>query len=111
MLVLAPIVCMVSAVGISHTYSTFFNIIVVENKREKEGETTEELSKKKQRKQKKSEPSPVPKFIAVMIVAGLTLFLILYVRHCTHVTSEAYSSPSIVLHVHGTHGRIVFDDF
>lgn len=46
-----------------------------------------------------------------MIVAGLTLFLVLYVRHCTHVTSEAYSSPSIVLHVHGTHGRIVFDDF
>lgn len=110
MLVLAPIVCMVSAVGISHTYSTFFNIIVVENKREREGES-EELSKKKQRKQKKSEPSPVPKFVAVIINAGLTLFLVLYVRHCTHVTSEAYSSPSIVLHVRGAHGRIVFDDF
>jgi len=108
MLVLGPIVCMVSAVAISRTYDTFFKIIVNQNK---EHEEYENLSKKKQRKAKKVEPPPLPKFIAVSIVTGLTLFLVLYVRHCSHVTSEAYSSPSIVLHVGSGSGRVVFDDF
>ena len=42
----------------------------------------------------------------------MTLFLITYVFHCTWVTSEAYSSPSIVLSAKsGDGGRIIFDDF
>lgn len=48
---------------------------------------------------------------AVSVVTALILFLVLYVRHCTWVTSEAYSSPSVVLHVNNPGGRVVFDDF
>ena len=42
----------------------------------------------------------------------MTAFLITYTFHCTWVTSEAYSSPSIVLSARaGDGGRIIFDDF
>lgn len=37
--------------------------------------------------------------------------LVSYVFHCTWVTSEAYSSPSIVLSASSGNGRIIFDDF
>lgn len=42
----------------------------------------------------------------------MTVFLTSYAWHCIWVTSEAYSSPSIVLSARGGHGdRIIFDDF
>ena len=42
----------------------------------------------------------------------VTALLITYTFHCTWVTSEAYSSPSIVLSARaGDGGRIIFDDF
>lgn len=41
----------------------------------------------------------------------ISIFCIAYVLHATWVTSEAYSSPSIVLAARGQHGRIIFDDF
>jgi len=46
------------------------------------------------------------------MVALVTFFLITYTFHCTWVTSEAYSSPSIVLSAKQNDGsRIIFDDF
>lgn len=42
----------------------------------------------------------------------MSVFLVMYTLHCTWVTSEAYSSPSIVLSARGHDGsRIIFDDF
>lgn len=42
----------------------------------------------------------------------MTCLLISYTFHCTWVTSEAYSSPSIVLSARSHDGgRIIFDDF
>lgn len=50
--------------------------------------------------------------IASGLVLIVTAFLIMYTFHCTWVTSEAYSSPSIVLSARGGDGsRIIFDDF
>jgi len=46
------------------------------------------------------------------MVGGIALLLIFYGFHCTWVTSEAYSSPSIVLAARQHDGsRIIFDDF
>lgn len=42
----------------------------------------------------------------------MCIFLANYTFHCTWVTSEAYSSPSIVLSAKGANGdKIIFDDF
>lgn len=46
------------------------------------------------------------------MVTGVTLLLVFYGFHCTWVTSEAYSSPSIVLAAKQHDGsRMIFDDF
>ncbi|GAB0489980.1 hypothetical protein MMPV_001207 [Pyropia vietnamensis] len=50
--------------------------------------------------------------VAAIMVLGTIVLLILYVRHCVWVTSEAYSSPSVVLSARGRDGeRIFFDDY
>jgi len=50
--------------------------------------------------------------IATCVVVAMTLFLSLFATHSVWVTSEAYSSPSIVLSARGGDGgRIIFDDF
>ena len=50
--------------------------------------------------------------VASLFVALTCLFLCVYSYHCIWVTSEAYSSPSIVLSARSHDGsRIIFDDF
>ena len=50
--------------------------------------------------------------IAWFFVLMMTFFLFTYTFHCTWVTSEAYSSPSIVLASYGNDGsRQILDDF
>ncbi|KAJ8926772.1 hypothetical protein NQ314_020822 [Rhamnusium bicolor] len=50
--------------------------------------------------------------LVFLFPAVVTLLLISYTFHCTWVTSEAYSSPSIVLSARSHDGgRIIFDDF
>lgn len=46
------------------------------------------------------------------MVLGSLYLLVNFVFHCTWVTSEAYSSPSIVLAARQSNGdRVIFDDF
>eukprot|EP01090_Pellita_catalonica_P007489 TRINITY_DN18077_c0_g1_i1.p1 TRINITY_DN18077_c0_g1~~TRINITY_DN18077_c0_g1_i1.p1 ORF type:complete len:471 (+),score=46.98 TRINITY_DN18077_c0_g1_i1:44-1456(+) len=99
MLVLAPIACVVSAIAVSTTLKTYMRII----KRSRSGRS----SRKDSGAEYEGQDS-----IALLMVAGITLLLMFYVLHCTWVTSEAYSSPSIVLAAKGRDGgRIIFDDF
>lgn len=49
---------------------------------------------------------------ASVLLLGAFYLLSRYAIHCTWVTSEAYSSPSIVLAARGAHGqRVIFDDY
>ena len=51
-------------------------------------------------------------YVAMFFVAVVTVFLVTYAMHCVWATSEAYSSPSIVLSARSHDGsRIIFDDF
>ena len=48
----------------------------------------------------------------MVVIAGTAILLVLYAIHCTWVTSNAYSSPSIVLAATQRDGsRMIFDDF
>ncbi len=50
---------------------------------------------------------PQPQFITPHL-----LLVFRYVKHCTWVSSEAYSSPSIVLIANTPDGgRVIFDDY
>ena len=70
-------------------------------------------SKVSHRKAKQQDPSyPIKNEVATFMVMLMTFFLVTYVFHCTWVTSEAYSSPSIVLSAKQNDGsRVIFDDF
>jgi len=94
MLVLAPIACVLGSIAISQTLENFMEYV------------------KDSPNKKKSSEFPAQREIGMVIIAGCTILLVFYVLHCTWVTSEAYSSPSIVLSArHQDGSRIIFDDF
>ncbi|KAI0567260.1 oligosaccharyl transferase STT3 family GT66 [Gracilaria domingensis] len=54
----------------------------------------------------------IPRSVALMMIIGSFSLLYQYVKHAVWATSEAYSSPSIVLSGRGSSGeRIFFDDY
>jgi len=88
MLVLAPVACVLGAIALSSTLTTYM----------------------KKLKAPASESNN--KESGGVMVGVLTILMILYAFHCTWVTSEAYSSPSIVLSAKQHDGsRVIFDDF
>ncbi|XP_033116263.1 dolichyl-diphosphooligosaccharide--protein glycosyltransferase subunit STT3A-like, partial [Anneissia japonica] len=98
MLVLAPVMCILSGIGISSVLTTYMRNLDIT---------------RKDKKTKKTDSSyPIRNEVATAVILLVTFFLITYTYHCTWVTSEAYSSPSIVLSARaGDGGRIIFDDF
>jgi dolichyl-diphosphooligosaccharide--protein glycosyltransferase len=100
MLVLAPVMCILSGIGISSILCIYARNAEPEAAGEKKGRRTGESNY-----WFKSE-------IGTCMCCLMTVFLASYAWHCIWVTSEAYSSPSIVLSARGGHGdRIIFDDF
>jgi len=94
MLVLAPVACILAALGVSGTLETYARYI------------------KPSKTKSKEQVFPIQKELAYVMFFGMTLLLVLYTFHCTWVTSEAYSSPSIVLAAKQPDGsKIIFDDF
>jgi len=105
MLVLAPVACILAGIGISSILSTYLKNLEVSSQ-----PATKQVSN---RRAKQGDPSyPIKNEVATFMVALITFFLITYTFHCTWVTSEAYSSPSIVLSAKQQDGsRVIFDDF
>ncbi|XP_067935491.1 dolichyl-diphosphooligosaccharide--protein glycosyltransferase subunit STT3A-like [Watersipora subatra] len=108
MLVLAPVMCILAGIGVSTTLSLY-----MKNMDPIFGSKKSEPSSKKTSKKTVGELNyPFKNEVATAVVFTMTLFLITYVFHCTWVTSEAYSSPSLVLSAKsGDGGRVIFDDF
>merc|ERR1712038_299340 len=100
MLVLAPVMCILAGIAVSATLNTYMKNL--------------EINKRTERKTKSKVDTsyPLKNEVASVVVLIVTAMLITYTFHCNWVTSEAYSSPSIVLSARsGNGGRIIFDDF
>mmetsp|Transcript_1944 Transcript_1944/g.6984 ORF Transcript_1944/g.6984 Transcript_1944/m.6984 type:complete len:715 (+) Transcript_1944:92-2236(+) len=117
-LVLAPIACVMGAIGFSNTMATYMREFVQADNAQKKLKEAEDPAaapskgKKKTAKAVAKESSIVQKEIAAIMILGLTTLAIFYAYHCTWVTSEAYSSPSIVLAARQPDGsKLIFDDF
>jgi dolichyl-diphosphooligosaccharide--protein glycosyltransferase len=96
MLVLAPVACVLGAVAITSTLQTYMQY----------------LNRPKGTRGKAIPSFPIQKELSYTMVFGISLLLVFYAWHCTWVTSEAYSSPSIVLAARQQDGsRMIFDDF
>jgi dolichyl-diphosphooligosaccharide---protein glycosyltransferase len=96
MLILAPAAVLLSSIGISQLLKSYMKI----------------LREKPTKVEKGKENNKIGMEFALIMVFGLMFLLMFYSIHCIWVTSEAYSSPSIVLAARGNDGnRIIFDDF
>ncbi|CRK96761.1 CLUMA_CG009980, isoform A [Clunio marinus] len=117
MLVLAPIMCILSGVAVSHLLTKYIRNVdtsvavpFVSDSSAKPSNYRQEPSRKT--KKYELQQKGVKNEIAIGFVILMTFMLITYTFHCTWVTSEAYSSPSIVLSARSHDGsRIIFDDF
>lgn len=103
MLVLAPVMCILSGIAVSHLLAKYIKSI--------ETNSSKAVDMKKNKKFEQQQSSVKSEY-AIAFVFIVTFMLITYAFHCTWVTSEAYSSPSIVLSARSHDGgRIIFDDF
>uniref|UniRef100_A0A182KCX9 Dolichyl-diphosphooligosaccharide--protein glycosyltransferase subunit STT3A n=1 Tax=Anopheles christyi TaxID=43041 RepID=A0A182KCX9_9DIPT len=108
MLVLAPVMCILSGIAISHLLTKYIRNMEVGGT----GMTTVPESSNRKAKARYEQQSSVKNEVAIGFVLLVTFLLVTYTFHCTWVTSEAYSSPSIVLSARSQDGgRIIFDDF
>lgn len=102
MLTLTPIVCCAAALAISHLISTYSQIQSPST--EDSNSPVNGSADKKVEKLAPTLRSTREKLVGIysniskaVITSMTTSFLLLFVAHCTWVTSNAYSSPSVVL--------------
>lgn len=106
-LVLAPVMCMLSGIAVSHLLTKHIKFI-----ESPFGEKVQPKLKQKRHSKKLEHETGVKREIAIGFVGVVTVMLITYTFHSTWVTLEAYSSPSIVLSARSHDGgKIIFDDF
>ena len=104
MLTLTPVVCIAAALALSNILDTY---IVAESpsiEAQADGSATSEASKPliaAVQDTLRSTRNPIRGIYSdiskISIVGSITAYLLLFVLHCTWVTSNAYSSPSVVL--------------
>jgi len=105
MLVLAPVMCILSAIAVSSLLNRYMPHV------DPPPATAPPTDRRKARAAQEP-PSVWTHRVAQGFVAMMSVMLMTYTMHCSWVTSEAYSSPSIVLSARSHDGsRIIFDDF
>ncbi|PMD26844.1 glycosyltransferase family 66 protein [Hyaloscypha hepaticicola] len=104
MLTLTPIVCVSAAMALSYVLDTYLTIKSPAEPTETQvAEAANVSSSKKAGKQEALRSMREPlvgvysTFSKTSVVSAMTAYLLIFVLHCTWVTSNAYSSPSVVL--------------
>ncbi|KAK5628205.1 hypothetical protein RRF57_003920 [Xylaria bambusicola] len=102
MLTLTPVVCVAAAIAASQlldTYLQYKSPEPIESKDEESSDVTAKKASKQSSLRSASQPVVgIYNVLSKAFIAGtMTLFLLIFVQHCTWVTSNAYSSPSVVL--------------
>ncbi|OMJ22395.1 Dolichyl-diphosphooligosaccharide-protein glycosyltransferase subunit stt3 [Smittium culicis] len=117
-LTLTPIVCILAAIGVSELFNVYLDFRVVQKRKS--------LKPSSPSDSKDSTPASQPidnstqyfsltsinNLVKLFVVSGFSLLLIVFQFHSTWVTSNAYSSPSVVLASSDSKGnRQIIDDF
>ncbi|KAI1845620.1 hypothetical protein JX265_005310 [Neoarthrinium moseri] len=101
MLTLTPVVCVAAAIAVSQLLDTYLVASSPVPEEQAPEEAVEVAEKKKNKGGLRATSQPyigIYSFISKAVVAvAMTVYLLLFVLHCTWVTSNAYSSPSVVL--------------
>lgn len=110
MLTLTPVICVAAAIAVSSLLDVYGDL----RKGEKPAkESANEDVKKPSLFETLNAPSTIRSAIAKTgVVLSFVGYLVMFVRHCTWVTSNAYSSPSVVLASQLPDGsQFLIDDF
>lgn len=105
MLTLTPVVCVAAALALSHVLDTY---VVIEAPKpdtnvngSADGSAVKTAAASFLPESLRSTRTPVVgvySYISkAVVVSSITVYLLIFVSHCTWVTSNAYSSPSVVL--------------
>jgi dolichyl-diphosphooligosaccharide--protein glycosyltransferase len=101
MLTLTPVVCIAAAMAASHVLDNFLTLEKpVEEETDADGTETPPKKSAKANSLKGTEEPPVGVYSYLSrfsVVGVMFVYLLMFVTHCTWVTSNAYSSPSVVL--------------
>ena len=101
MLTLTPVVCVAAAIAASSLLDTYLSVKSPNPDQHLGEDATDSAAKKAPKSGLKSTNKPVVGVYSLLskgvIVGAMTIYLLLFVMHCTWVTSNAYSSPSVVL--------------
>ncbi|KAI8869320.1 STT3 subunit of Oligosaccharyl transferase [Ramicandelaber brevisporus] len=124
MLTLTPLVCVAAAIALSHFFDVYLDLRPESplNKSTAAAATAAVDDKNKSKKPEAvNESAPAvdqewsfknllsPK---LAIISAMTYFLVMFVWHCTYISSSAYSSPSVILSSRNPDGSMaIIDDF
>ena len=93
MLVLAPVMCILSGIAVSHLLTKYIKNLNVPSGITVSSQSQSIRKSGKSGKSADQQTSSIKNEIAIGFVVVMTFLLITYTFHCTWVTSEAYSSP------------------
>merc|ERR1711939_474318 len=101
MLTLTPVVCCAAALAISHILDTYLYLPSPVDESSESSNGSVKASKISANPSLRSIRNPlvgIYSYLSKSLITGaITSYLLLFVLHCTWVTSNAYSSPSVVL--------------
>ncbi|CAK9435464.1 uncharacterized protein LODBEIA_P01910 [Lodderomyces beijingensis] len=101
MLTLTPVICIAAAIALSKLFDVYLNVVDI---------FTEPTGSSKKKSYGKLPIAQLVSKLAVLL--SFTFYLFYFVLHCTWVTSNAYSSPSIVLASKNLDGsQHIIDDY
>lgn len=108
MLTLTPIICVCAAIALSELFDVYLNVTDIFTSK-----NVEETDEKASKKSKSSVQLPIFQIAAkLVVVLSFAFYLFYFVLHCTWVTSNAYSSPSVVLATRNPDGsQNIIDDY
>ena len=118
MLTLTPCVCILAAIAFSKVFSIYLK--EDETPKDDDPETNEKNGRlydkagkmRKMKHEQTGNGDGLGVNIRSIVVVAVLMLLMMFAVHCTWVTSNAYSSPSIVLASYGNDGsRQILDDF
>lgn len=129
LLVITPVACVSAAIAFSKLLEAYIDPVIPESEKEASESQTQAISKSKAKKMAAANANKGGfSFTGILggksasgifgldtrfaVVSVLSVFLFIFVLHCTYVTSTAYSSPSVVLASRNPDGsQNIIDDF
>ncbi|EER34400.1 oligosaccharyl transferase STT3 subunit [Candida tropicalis MYA-3404] len=111
MLTLTPVICVTGAIALSKLFDVYLDVVDLFTTTSNEQD--EEVDSSSKKSSKNSKGLPVAGLVSKLVVLlSFTFYLFYFVLHCTWVTSNAYSSPSVVLASRNPDGsQHIIDDY